>query len=369
VRRYLRYLFILFIALDFAVLAFLMRVRTATRTSAVLIDIRNAVFTKFVSQPSELEAPPAELVKDGFLTDSPAERARWKDILNDFTRYRELFQQLDKTTSTVEKAKLITLSFSRNGSPNDANGNAIKVYDKSADLLFKLSTINEPRGLCSDHSQVFDALATVAGLDAMKVTCAHSTCGIYCPELNKWVWIDPEFALLAKKPDGQYMSPLEVRDANLSGTPFDYEFFGTPEHLFSKIDPRSYHMYRPENFCPTFTVEWGSDELTRDKYNHPYLFVPKSIRQLFDILIGVHPTYRTLNDNPPLAAKYARIRLATFAVILLFLIGNLAFPIYCAAGAIWRLLKSDKDESTTDSSRTPPPGEKELNRQLASVND
>jgi hypothetical protein len=339
VRRYLRYIFAIFIAIDVIVLAVIIRAKEGTPLSGALVEIRNAVFSKFVSDPSELEAPPAELAKRGFLTDSPEQRAKWKEMFDSGVRFRDVFQQLEKMSSTVEKAKLIALSYSRNGSPNDSSGHPVRLYDKTADLLFKIATIKEPRGVCSDHAQVFTALCSVAGIDSMEVTCAHTTSAIYCPELKKWVWIDSEYALLAKRPNGEYMSPLEVRDANLHGEPFDYEFFGTPDHVFAKMDPRSHEVYRPESFCPVFGIEWGSDELTRDYYSRQFLFVPLPIRQLIDILFGVHPTYRYLNDDPKLAEKYFLIRLASYFVLFLFLIGNLAFPAYCLVAAIRRRLE------------------------------
>ncbi len=76
------------------------------------------------------------------------------------------------------------------------------------------------------------------------------------------------------------MSPLEVRDANLKDEPFQYEFFGTPDHLFSKTDPRDFYPYRPADFSSVFEVEWGNNELTRDASNRQFLFVPTPIRQL-----------------------------------------------------------------------------------------
>jgi hypothetical protein len=340
-RRSLRYLFVLFLALDFAAIVILFRETEGSDLNAVLVDIRDGLFTKFVSHGSDLEAPPSELFMQGFLIDSPKERATWRAILDDTVRYHQLFQKLQNTSSTVEKAKLIALSFSRNGSPHDADGNPTSLFTNHADLLFKLTTIMEPRGCCSDHTQVFTALAAVAGIDSMVVTCAHSTCGVYCPELKKWVWIDPEFAMLAKTHDGEYLSPLEVRNANLHGDSFDYEFFGTPDHLFAKMDPRTHEYYRPETFCPVFGVEWGNNELIRNKYDHRYLFLPKSIRQIFEIAFGLHPTYRYLDDDPVIVAKYFRIRVASYFAIFLFLVGNLAFPIYClVTGLKHRLSRS-----------------------------
>jgi hypothetical protein len=334
VRRYLRYLFGVFLLLDLAALALVLDAKEGTHFAGLLVEVRNAVFSKFVSERADLEAPPSELVKHGFLTDSQEERQKWFEILNSGVRFRAVFAQLEKIPSTIEKAKLIALSYSRNGTPDAEDGHPVRLYDKTADLLFKLATIKEPRGLCSDHAQVFMALCSMVGLDAMEVNCAHTTSAIYCPEWHKWVWIDTEYALLAKKPNGEYMSPLEVRDANLKNEPFEYEFFGTPDHLFSKMDPKDFYLYRPADFCPVYAVEWGNDELTRDASNRQFLFVPTPIRQLISIMTGMHPTYRYLDDEPQIAARYLMIKIAFYLVLLLFLIGNFAFPGYCLIAAI-----------------------------------
>jgi hypothetical protein len=335
VRRYLRYLFGVFLLLDLLALALILDAKEGTHLAGFLVEGRNAVFSKFVSQRADLEAPPSELAKQGFLTDSLEERQRWFEILNSGVRFKAVFQQLEKTSSTIEKAKLITLSFSRNGNACKSEGEPVRIYDKTADLLFKLATIKEPRGFCSDHAQVFMALCSMVGLDAMEVSnTTHTTSAIYCPELHKWVWIDTQYALLAKRPNGEYMSPLEVRDANLKDEPFQYEFFGTPDHLFSKTDPRDFYPYRPADFSSVFEVEWGNNELTRDASNRQFLFVPTPIRQLISILAGVHPTYRYLNDEPQIAARYLTIKIVFYLMVLLFLIGNFAFPGYCLAVAI-----------------------------------
>ena len=173
--RALRFTFVAFLALDVCVVFAVWRME-GTHSAALLIDIRNALFTTFVSDRSELEAPPQELVQHGFLTDPPELCAEWKHVLNDYVRYRALLEQLETTPSTVDKAKLITLSFSRNGTPVGPTGDPLRPYDKYADLLFKLSTIIEPRGCCSDHTEVFQAIANIVGLDTIEVTCAHHMC-------------------------------------------------------------------------------------------------------------------------------------------------------------------------------------------------
>ena len=334
-RAILRRFFFGFLALD--VCAILLVSFVERTNPPLLISIRNAFFTKIVSDPEQLELPPAEQTKHGFLRDSPEEITKWRAILDNFVRYRTLFAQLDTTNSTLEKAKAIVLSFSRNGSPILPDGSPTSLYDKSADLMLKISTIIEPRGSCADHAEVFLALSNVAGLDAIKVECAHVTCAVYCPEWKKWIWIDPEFALLAKKPDGQYMSPRELVQANRNGETFDYDFFGTPEHVFSKMNPRDHEIYRPATFSPTLSVVWGNNVLTYDEYRKQCLFVPRSIRQAICRLTGIAPIYRLLDAGQLDVVTLRLVKAASWSVFILFLAGNLAFPVYLLLSRLAKL--------------------------------
>jgi hypothetical protein len=56
------------------------------------------------------------------------------------------------------------------------------------------------------------------------------------------------------------------------------------------------------------------------------------------IVLGTQPTYRYLNDDPAFVAKCLRIRVASYGLFFLFLIGNLAFPFYYLVEAIKRRL-------------------------------
>ena len=257
-----------------------------TRASASLVNIRNALFTTFVSDPKQMEPAPAELDKSGFVRDSADEIAKWHRTLDNLVRYHELFARLGEASSTVEKAKLITLSFSRNGSPMLADGTPTWPYDKSADLLFKMSTIIQPRLLQRSFGSVCGAWQCMrVGLH--KARSAHTTCSFYSPELKKWIWIDPQFALLAKGVEGDYLSPSELFEFSRKRQPINYEFFGLPEHMFAKMDPRDHELYRPESFSPIYSVTWGNNVLTYDEFRRQWLFVPKSIRQTFWHVVGL----------------------------------------------------------------------------------
>ncbi len=249
---------------------------------------------------------------------------------------------LDEEPSTLDKAKRISLSFSRNGG---------KPYGQLADLDDKLNTISSPpQGYCNDHTEVFLALASVAGIDTSElIVGGHVTCDVYCPEWKRWVWIDPEFALLAKGPDGHYLSGIELHEAYAKDEPFEFEFFGLPVHEFSQGDPREHKLYGRDFFLSRFGVVWGNNVFTVDGYRSKMLFIPKAGRQAGLMILGVQPQYRLLADQPSRAPPVIwRVVLIGLAVLLLAA-GTLAYPVYAA----WSFVRRHR---RTEESSPPEPG-------------
>jgi hypothetical protein len=337
---FLRKLFWIFIALD---VCSLVAVAILERSSpGALVLIRTSIFSKFVSNPNDLEPPPAELAKRGFLEDPPEMVAKWRQVLSDSVRYSGLFTELAKTTSTIDKAKLITRTFSRGGS--------LVSYDHNANLLLKLITIVEPRGSCSDHVQVFQALANIAGLDSLNLwTGLHETAAVYCPEWSRWVWIDPEFSLLAKNTDGTYMSPLELRKANLDGATINYEFFGTPSKPTTVTKPEIDLVYQPANFSSVFGVVWGNNVLSANACAQGWCAIPKSFRQSVMIPLGLKPGYRVLDDGQATSAKCRLIKNVSWCLLILFCIGNFSYPLYFVVVGFSRRIRAAVPAATSAS--------------------
>ena len=229
-RRWLLRVSVFFLIVDFALLGTVVYLERTK--GGALVSAREALYTEWLTDPAALEAAPDELAANGFLTDSPETIARWRKRIEEIPAYRDMLAGLDEEPSTLDKAKRISLSFSRNGG---------KPYGQLADLDDKLNTISSPpQGYCNDHTEVFLALASVAGIDTSElIVGGHVTCDVYCPEWKRWVWIDPEFALLAKGPDGHYLSGIELHEAYAKDEPFEFEFFGLPVHEFSQGDPRN----------------------------------------------------------------------------------------------------------------------------------
>jgi hypothetical protein len=205
----LRKAFLAFLLIDLALAVLVVVLEAVSPSPWLLIRIRGGLFTHFATDVSQLDAPVPELTKRGFLVDPPELIAGWRDKLKAMPQYAELLERVENSTSSIERARAIVLGFSQYGGP---------FYGPKANLDEKLSTISEPRGVCSDHTEVFEALASVAGLAAMEtLTGGHNTAAFYAPELRKWIWIDPEYAVMARDPAGNYMSPFELRNAYLRG--------------------------------------------------------------------------------------------------------------------------------------------------------
>jgi hypothetical protein len=342
-RSVLRRVFVAFLALDIAGAVFI--VYQEKHNSNWLVEIRNSVFTDFVSSTDALEAPPAELIKSGYLVDSPAKIAEWKQRLDQLPVYHNLLLRLSEAPSTIEKAKRIVLSFSRDGG---------RTFDRSADLTYKLTHISDPMGVCSDHVEVFQAVANVAGIDTVEFDSGlHNTCNFYCPELSKWVWIDPQFALLAKNTSGEYLSVSELRSCYLRGERFNFEFFGLPQQECSHVSPQDLYMYQAANFGRQLTATWGSNVFAFDARRDRFLLLPKSFRQSVFLLLGMNAPYRSLDDGFPMAVQRHRTR-ATFMVIIWTLaLGTLLYPLYLlvtmmvrwARGLAAHELSPDRSES------------------------
>jgi hypothetical protein len=181
-------------------------------------------------------------------------------------------------------------------------------------------------------------LANVAGIDSLKInTGAHATCNIYSPELHKWIWIDPEFALLTKGSSGEYLSTCEMRNRFVRGEQVAFEFFGLPEHRCSKVPPEDLAQNRPDVFPLETIATWGSNVLTVNGYRDMLLPLPKSYRQSVFILTGLKPHYVTLDDGQPrVIAKHWR-RLTVLSIIWTLLVGTLLYPLYLIAVGIGKL--------------------------------
>lgn len=339
-RRWLLWISVSFLAVDLALLGtvvYLERTHIGVLTSA-----RQALYSEWVTDPAELELAPPELVGEGFLAVSPEQIAAWRARIEQIPAYREMLEHLSEAESTVEKAKRIALSFSRNGG---------EPYGQTADLEDKLNTISSPpQGYCNSHTEVFLALAAVAGIDAMEVVSGgHVTCDVYCPELKKWVWLDPQYALMARGANGEYLSGVELHQAFRKDESFEFEFFGLPVHKFSESSPRDYYLYDRDFFLTRFGMVWGNNVFTFDDYRQSLAFLPKAMRQLPLLMLGIQPRYRMLSDEgSSWLSVFWRQVVLVFAMLVL-MVGTFIYPAYALCSFVRRRMRPKQPAPAVES--------------------
>lgn len=226
----------------------------------------------------------------------------------------------------IQKAKDIVLSFSVNGGGG---------YEQNEEILTKIKTIQNKKGLCSDHSEVFVALAMVSGMTPREIfnNGQHCFAEFFSEQRQKWIFIDPQLALLARDENGNYMSTTEMQEYYFSGKKIDFEFFGTNEHPGYKQPPGEHPYYsNPKNF-EVITLSMGNNVFTVDKFNKKYAWLPKPIRQFFGMLSNTVPTYTAYSKNPSFQRQYLIIKAAFITLFALVFLFNMA-SIFAMVGII-----------------------------------
>lgn len=276
---------------------------------ALLIEARNLLTTRVVDGSAILEASPAELREAGFKTDAD------REVVERWTRWmrRELpYLREPLPEAPVDRARELVLRFSRNG------GGDCGAFDGLEDLLQRIGE-GEGHGCCSDHSEALIALGHAAGLTVREVSnTRHVFNEFYVPEEQRWVWIDPQYALLAKGPTGGYLSLLELREAYLRDEPVEFEFFGTPYHLLHGRDPRTLHHYDEREDFADLWMLWGNNVFEENAF-YVSLGLPRIAAQPLGLLLGRLPRPVMIRDGDSIqaSAQVHRRRLAVGVATLL----------------------------------------------------
>jgi len=173
----------------------------------ILVDLRTISTSSFINEEKEFNNS--------------------KDIVNDSEETIKLYRNkikeipylkglgLDTISNEIELAQEIVKAFSKNGSENM----------KSIFIMDKLTEINKGKGhgYCSDYSQSFIAISNAFNLKSREVHSAvHTFCEFYSRKLKKWIWIDPQFALMATN-NNKYLSIIEIKEYYDDNGNFKYE--------------------------------------------------------------------------------------------------------------------------------------------------
>jgi hypothetical protein len=248
----------------------------------LLVDIRQA-FTISVVNNSDLFVK-KETYSSGF------QRENQNTIKNFFHKNRKYLLSnkylIVKDSSTFFRSRHIALSFSRYG------GNGCGNYNE--DFLKKIDWVSNGGGCCSDHSMVFIGLCLINNIEAREVSnISHTFNEFWDPEKQKWIFIDPEYLVMAKDSYGNYLSTFEIYQAQKNGLNLTLDFFGSENENIKSI---ASNYASPSNF-KCILLKMQNNVFTEEKWNKVLFFLPKELRQFVFITIGFQKGYIAIDEN------------------------------------------------------------------------
>lgn len=298
----------------------------------LLIDVRFAMFSSPVNDRDTFQQSPEQMSAHGFLTDDEATRQAWREKLKaempDFAALPEGFA----SWTNEKKAEYLAGLFSRDG--------CATTFPETTTLIEKMQQIRESLGLCSDHVEVFLALCNIYGVPATEVSITnHTIARVWSAAQQEWVYIDPQYCLMARGDDGGYLSISAMRSLYYRGKPaaVHFEFFGRPTQRFAHADPHQFEYYdEPADFSEVILTN-GNNVLEVDKYRADLLWLPKPVRQLFYLATGVMPRYEMLlDDRSTYAWRIERLRIVTYSIGAVLLVVNAVALIFLSVAALRR---------------------------------
>ncbi|MBI5865587.1 MAG: hypothetical protein HZB38_13980 [Planctomycetes bacterium] len=299
-----------------------------------LIDIRFAHLSRLVPNTDGFDLPPSQLRADGFLVDEPEEIAAYRRRAENELPYLSKLPAHFEAMSTLDRAKQLTLLMSGGGG---AGG-----FSDATLLMEKLQTMPAGMGKCSDLVEGFLALCTMYGIDAYELSITHHTiAAVYCPEYGQWIMLDPEFCLIAKDPEGRYLSPKQVRERAFSGRSVDFYFFGNPSRQFARLNPQALGYYDDPTDYGDFILPFGNNVIHVNSFRRNMRWIPKPLRQIWYWAIGIMPPYEIVNDQYALMApRLNRIRIIDYSVASILTLLLTPFP----AARAWRRLFPSREK-------------------------
>jgi hypothetical protein len=205
--------------------------------------------------------------------------------------------------SATERVRAMVPIFSRNGDLVDCGH-----FRDLADTLQRIAT-DDGYGCCSDHTEAFLALASLLGISAREmIHTDHVFAEFYEPDSGRWVWVDPQFALMARDEAGGYLSLMQLRDRYLADESVEFEFIGNAFHVLSDMDPKRQRFYDEASDFAVYSATWGNNVFEQDAFDRRFGFLPIYARQLVGLVTGQFPGYRTLVDEHSPLPEIIRIR-------------------------------------------------------------
>jgi len=292
------------------------------RIRGLLVEFRNSLMMRSSSNARVFSSAPDDLLSHDFYTDSPAMIAAWRPRLGAVVSTAGVANLRDE----VDRAKAVVLSFARSGDNRP-------IYRMA--LPDKVIETQRGSGFCSDYVEIFLALSAVNGLTAREVqNDVHGFADFFSRTRSKWIFVDPQYGILATDEAGTYLSSLELRQRRLTGLSVRFVFFGTADGTIkSEEDPRFRPLYGDASRFKRYVLTYGNNVLTEASRSESVAFLPWEARQLLLYASATKPHLLVLADS--FAVEYVRhaqwYRLVFFVISGYFVIALSCYPLLALA--------------------------------------
>ncbi len=189
----------------------------------------------------------------------------------------------------------------------------------SHNLKLNIKSTLEGNGCCSDFTQVFTALCLVNKINVCEISNKqHTFSELYFPSINKSIWIDPEYKLVARDSNNNYLSTLDI--LNYFRLNKKIKLFKIENKKFIEIKNNIY--FNNENF--TFlSLTISKNIFHEDEFNIKYNFLPRTIRQSLYLMFNNYPGYYILNEKNIYTTYLKNFKFIFFFIAILILFFNL----------------------------------------------
>ncbi len=265
-----------------------------TRDLVEFVRLRDALFTTTVDSAAwhrtYLHAGSPENSTSGFRTDSPDRSAR-------FLRSSGIDATVAVETSTSGTIDAIIAILKKLPGPGkNGCGTVRSLSDKIRSLA-----LSSGYGCCSDFTKVFQVIASANGLAAREVlNSIHNFIEVWEPRETRWIFVDPQFGLLATDPDGTYLGAMQIARSARSHKVIKWIFISKGV-AFADQWRAAHSLYASPIAWSEIRMPMGSDVVAQDAFDRRIRPLPRLPAQLIAYLTGARPTFAriTLQSSVP----------------------------------------------------------------------
>jgi hypothetical protein len=298
-----------------------------------IVNFRQALFSSMTANDDIFSASPDILIsRYGFKTEPKQLKEEFYSSLANIGYVQNGRRAIEGQKDEINKAKSVVLLFQKEDE------------DKLADFpsfLEEIKTFAEPNvyGDCSDNAEVFAALGSFFGLTVREVhNTVHVFSEMYDHDLHKWIWIDPENAIMARNDKGEYLSLVEMTQRYYKNEKINFELFGRNKEPEMKKN-YFYYYYDGKDKFSYIMMTLGNNFYQVDQYRNRLSFLPKIFRQFILLVGNIQPHYVIYSGDRAVITEWKLIKYLSIIVISGVILMNifLVFIIY-----YWKSPKSIK---------------------------